>query len=162
MIQRRPFLLAAALPWLDGRAQAAPAAPGTPVQWPVVDLLGGGQFGPAQAAGHAMVVVFWSLTCPFCRRHNQHVEKLHRQAQGRKLKVLTVSRDRQPADVQRYVAQQGYSFPVTLAHTPMAQALSQRNMIPLTVTVDRAGLLKQVYPGEMFEEDVLEFLDLAG
>jgi len=30
-----------------------------------------------------------------------------------------------------------------------------------TFTVDRRGRLKQVLPGEMFEEDVLELLGLA-
>jgi hypothetical protein len=43
----------------------------------------------------------------------------------------------------------------------MAAALSTRNMIPLTVTVDRQGRLKQVIPGEMFEEDVLDLQKLA-
>ena len=44
---------------------------------------------------------------------------------------------------------------------PLAAALSARRVIPLTVTVDRAGRLLQVIPGEMFEDDVLELLQLA-
>jgi len=68
-----------------GDAVAAPAAPGEAVAWPEVTLLDGSRFGPAQAAGRALVVVFWSTTCPFCRRHNEHVEKLHRAAAGRRM-----------------------------------------------------------------------------
>ena len=34
-------------------------------------------------------------------------------------------------------------------------------MIPLTVVVDRQGRLKQVIPGEMFEEDVLDLLKIC-
>jgi thiol-disulfide isomerase/thioredoxin len=105
--------------------------------------------------------VFWSTTCPFCRRHNPHVEKLHRAAQGKPLAVLTVARDRDPAMVRRYAEQQGYSFPITLDQGPLRQALSSRNMLPLTVTVDRTGCLLQAIPGEMFEADVLELLGLA-
>lgn len=161
-MKRRSLLLAAGgLSPLLGVAMAAPTAAGQPVAWPEVRLLDGGSFGARQAEGHAMVVVFWSVTCPFCRRHNQHVEKLHRQARGRALKVLTVSRDRNPADLQRYVQQQGYTFPITLDHALLSPLLASRNVIPLTVTVTRKGLLDKAYPGEMFEEDVLELLQLA-
>jgi hypothetical protein len=43
----------------------------------------------------------------------------------------------------------------------MAQALSTRRLVPLTVTVDRSGRLRQVIPGEMFEADVLELARLG-
>lgn len=144
-----------------GTSLAAPAAAGAAVDWPEVTLLDGGRFGAAQAAGHAVVVVFWSLTCPFCRRHNQHVEKLHRAAAGKAVRVLGVARDRDAAAVARYAQAQGYSFPITMDNAAMAAALSMRRLIPLTVTVDRQGRLRQVIPGEMFEPDVLELLQLA-
>lgn len=162
-MKRRHALAVAALgPAAWSAAVAAPAQPGEVVRWPDVSLLDGQRWTAAQAEGRAVVVVFWSTTCPFCRRHNQHVEKLQRAAAGKKLSVLTVARDRDAAEVRRYIASQGYSFPVTLEHAPMAAALSRRNMIPLTVTVDRQGRLKQVIPGEMFEEDLLDLLQLAG
>jgi hypothetical protein len=75
--------------------------------------------------------------------------------------VLGVARDRDAEVVRRYVQAQGYSFPVTMAYAELAKATSQRNMIPLTVTVDRAGRLRQAIPGEMFEEDVMELMALA-
>lgn len=157
-MKRRELLPALALlPWA---AAAAPAAAGEPVAWPAdARLLDGRPWQPLP--GQAQIVVFWSTTCPFCRRHNQHVEKLHRALAGRGAAVLGVARDRDPAAVQRYAAAQGYSFPVTLAAREFAAALSTRNLIPLTITVDRQGRLRQVIPGEMFEEDVLELAALA-
>lgn len=143
------------------RLQAAPAQRGQVVAWPGVRLLDGGRFGPAQAAGQAVVVVFWSTTCPFCRRHNQHVEKLQQAAAGQNLKVLGVARESDADKVRRYAQQQGYSFPITLDYAPLAAVLASRNVIPLTITVDRQGLLQEVIPGEMFEEDVLGLLKLA-
>jgi thiol-disulfide isomerase/thioredoxin len=152
--------LAAGPAWWSAAA-AAPAAPGQAVAWPEVTLLDGGRFGPAQAERRALVVVFWSTTCPFCRRHNQHVEKLHRAAAGQRLAVLGVARERDAAVVRRHAGEHGYTFPITLDHAPLAAALSARRIIPLTVTVDRGGRLFQVIPGEMFESDVLELLQLA-
>jgi thiol-disulfide isomerase/thioredoxin len=165
-MRRRTLLLsgawaAAAAP--AGLAHAEPAAPGQRVAWPDVTLLDGTTFGAAQAEGRAVVAVFWSIGCPFCRRHNPHVEKLHRAARaaGRPLTVLGIARDRDAAAVRAHARERGYTFPITLDATPLAAALSRRNLIPLTVTVDRRGLLRQVIPGEMFEEDVMELLGLA-
>lgn len=142
-------------------ALAAPAEPGAAVAWPQVSLLDGKPWGADDARASAVVVVFWSTTCPFCRSHNRHIEQLHRAAAGKALRVLGVARERDAATVRRYAAQQGYSFPITTDYPAMAQALSTRNHIPLTVTIDRQGRLKQVIPGEMFEEDVMELLQLA-
>ena len=152
---------AAAAPAWWAEATAAPAAPGQIVSWPEVTLIDGSRFGAVQAEGRALVVVFWSTTCPFCRRHNQHVQKLHRAAAGRRLAVLGVARDGDAAAVRRHASAQGYTFPITMDQAPLAAALSARRVIPLTVTIDRAGRLLQAIPGEMFEDDVLELLQLA-
>lgn len=164
-MKRRTLLRATAAAALAaaGRAHALPAQKGQPVAWPDVQLLGGGTLRPADWQGRAAVVVFWSLTCPFCRRHNAHLEKLHRAAQaaGLPLTVLGVVRERDAAAVARHVQQQGYSFAQTLDLAPMAAALSERRVTPNTAVVDRQGRLKLVLPGEMFEEDVMELLQLG-
>lgn len=113
------------------------------------------------AAGRAKVVVFWSVTCPFCQRHNAHIDRLHRAAGDAGPQVLTVSRDHDAGAVRRYLAAHGYGFPVTLEHDVLAAALAARRIIPLTAIVDRQGRFKQAIPGEMFEEDVMELLKLA-
>jgi len=153
-------------PWalLAGTARAAPAAPGAAVAWPArIALIGGSELRAADLRQRLVVVVFWSTTCPFCRRHNQHVEKLHRAALAANapLTVLGVARERDAAAVARYAQQQGYSFPITLDDAALSAALSQRRMIPLTAVVQRDGTLRQVLPGEMFEEDVMELLALS-
>lgn len=152
--------LAALLPW---RALAAAPRAGDPVVWPEVTLLDGSRWGAEQARGKAVVVVFWSTTCPFCLRHNKHVEKLRRAAvaSGRALEIITVAREKDPATVRRYLALHGHGFAVTLDQVAMAEALGARKVIPLTVTVDRQGRLRQTIPGEMFEEDVMELLGPA-
>ena len=154
-------LLGATLGSAAGPVLARPAAAGDTVSWPQVTLLDGSRWSGEQAQGKAVVAVFWSVTCPFCARHNQHVEKLRQAVAGKPLELLTISRDADPQAVARYLARRDLHFPVTLDSQPMAAALSTRNMIPLTVTVDRQGRLKQVIPGEMFEEDVLDLQKLA-
>lgn len=163
-MKRRTLLSHALAGLVLGRpaaVRAAPAQRGQVVPWPDVTLLDGSRFGAAQAAGQAVVVVFWSTSCPFCRRHNQHVEKLHRAAAGQRLKVLGVARESDAAWVRRFAQQQGYSFSITLDHAPLAAVLAARAVIPLTATIDRQGLLHEVIPGEMAEDDVLGLIKLA-
>jgi len=161
-MKRRDTLSWLALgPALAAPSWSAPAAPGATVQWPGVLLLDGTRWTAARAESKAVVVVFWSTTCAFCRRHNAHVEKLRQVSIGKPLEVLTVARDGSAQAVRQYLALHQWQFQVTLDSAPMAAALSTRNMIPLTITVDRRGRLKQVIPGEMFEDDVLELQQLA-
>lgn len=161
-MKRRDALALAAAPLVMAGtpSRAAPAQPGQPVDWPDVTLLDGSRLSAAQLQSQPAVVVFWTTSCPFCRRHNQHVEKLHRAAlaAGSPLRVLGAAKERDAALVRRYAQQQGYSFPITLDHAALAAALSERKVIPLTAVIDAQGRLRQVLPGEMFEEDVLELL----
>lgn len=133
------------------------------MDWPTVQLLDGSALGAAAWQGRVGVVVFWSLTCGFCRRHNQHLEKLHRAALAQRLPmpVLGVVHERDPVAVARHVQQQGYSFPQTLDLVPLAAALTQRRMTPITAVVNRQGRMQTVWPGEMFEDDVMQLLQLA-
>ena len=161
-MKRRTLLGAMAVATGSRAAQTDTAVkPEQPVPWPDMGLLGGGRFGVAQAEGNAVVVVFWTTTCPFCRRHNQHVEKLHRAAAGKRLRVLGVARETDVPLVAHYAQAQGYTFPITLNQPGLSALLSPRRVVPVTVTVDRHGRLKQALPGEMFEEDLLELLQLA-
>ena len=75
--------------------------------------------------------------------------------------MLGVARESDASLVRRFAQQQGYSFPITLDHAPLAAVLANRNIIPLTTTVNRQGLLHEVIPGEMFEDDVLGLIKLA-
>lgn len=146
---------------LPGAAWAGPAGIGELVSWPEVTLLDGRRWGAAQASGKTVVVVFWSTTCPFCLRHNAHIEKLRRAAVGRPLEIVTVARDKGAAAVRTYLERHGYGFAVTLDQGPMSAALSTRRVIPLTAVIEPSGRLRQLIPGEMFEDDVMELLPPA-
>jgi len=143
------------------RSAADGPALGDAVRWPGVRLLDqrSGQAGARIEAAHlrdtAWVLVFFATDCPYCRRHNHHVQKLLQASQGQPLQVLGVALDHDPQIVRAYLQQQGFSFPVTMDAAPLRAAVTQRQGVPLTVVVDRRGRLREVIPGEMFEEDVL-------
>jgi thiol-disulfide isomerase/thioredoxin len=154
MKRRQLVLAASAAPWVR-RAQAQPTEPGPGVVWPVIPLLDGSTLSPASWQGQAAVVVFWATYCPYCKRHNAHIDKLHRTVQGQPLRVLGVALDTDADAVRRYMASNGYSFPVALDGGGLRQRLTSRRIIPMTCVLDRQGRLLQAIPGEMFEDDVI-------
>ena len=158
-LHRRHVLLGGAMALLGLPTLAADV--GTRPALPAVTLLDGSRLDLSAPADVARVVVFWASYCPFCLRHTAHVEKLHRLAAGQRLQVLSVSQDTNPALVHPYLQRHGYTFPVTMDSTPMRAALSSRKVIPLTCALDRQGVLREMIPGEMFEEDVLGLIKLA-
>lgn len=139
----------------------APALAAAPRDWPAIELLDGPVLAPTHWQDRAAVLVFFATHCPYCRRHNHHIEKLHRASQGTRLQVLGAALDREPEPVRAYLRAAGHSFPVTMQGQRLRALFSARQVMPLTVSLDRQGMVRAMVPGEMFEEDVLELLALA-
>jgi thiol-disulfide isomerase/thioredoxin len=153
---RREWLGALGLAALPGAARAAPA-----IEWPPLTDIDGQTIDPAGWQGVPAVVVFWATWCAFCRRHNAHVDKLHRSMPVNRLRIVGVVIDGDAASARRYMNAAGYGFPVVLDQGRLRQRFTPRRLIPMTCTVDRHGQLGQCFPGEMSEADVLEFARLA-
>jgi peroxiredoxin len=138
-----------------GRVRAAPTAPGQPVPWPTVRLLDGRSVAAGDLRGRAAVVVLFSTDCAYCRRHNRHVDRLMRSSGDLPLTVIGAALDRDRAAVDAYLAREAYAFPVTMDSAPLREVLTARRVMPLTCVIDRQGVLREVIPGEMAEDDVL-------
>ncbi len=121
---------------------------------PPIDLLAGGRFDPAQAAGSPLLVYWWSSTCPFCALQSPHMELLWRQQQARGWQMLALSIDRQPRDAQAYLARRGYTFPAAWASPAWRQGFPKPRGLPITLLGGRDGRLLLAERGQMFPEDV--------
>ncbi len=147
---RRQLLLAGGALLCPARLWAQAAA----VQWPTITLLDGTTLGPGSWQGQPAVVVFWATYCAYCKRHNAHVEALHRASRGQ-LRVLGIALDRDAEAVRQTMARQGWSFPAALDDGRLRPQLTSRRVIPMTCLIDRQGRLLQAIPGEMAADDVL-------
>jgi thiol-disulfide isomerase/thioredoxin len=154
-MRRRQLLLAGAAAPMADRAFAQQSEARPAAAWPSIQLLDGSTLGPASWQGQAVVLVFWATYCPYCKRHNARVDSLHRATQGQALRVLGVALDGDADAVRRYMAGNGYQFPVTLDDGTLRQRFTSRRVIPMTCVLDRHGRLLQAIAGEMAEDDVL-------
>lgn len=150
---------------LGGPAVAAPAGPDdsaatatppdSPLPMPAWHLLDGPVWSPAELQDTALVLVYFSTTCGYCRRHNQRLDGLARATRGQALRVLGVAEDTDAERVRQHWREQGHAFPVTLSDDGLRARLTRRRVIPLTLVLDRTGRLRELIPGEMAEADVL-------
>jgi len=159
MTTRRQLLGAAGLA-IAAPAGLAVAAPEF-VNWPVMTLLDGQVLKPEDWRDMAAVLVFWTIGCPYCRRHNARIDRLHRASASANLRVLGVALDGDVAAVKRYMRAGNYSFPVIAGMPGLRDHFTSRQMVPMTCLVDRQGRLRQQIPGEMAEDDVLGLADLS-
>jgi thiol-disulfide isomerase/thioredoxin len=136
-------------------AQAQPIGRGEPMVWPRLTLLDGTVLPPESWHDRAAVVVFWSTTCAYCRRHNARIDQLYRSAAGAHLRILGVAIEDGAAAVRDYMAANGYSFPVMLEGAGLRARFTTRRVIPMTALVNRRGRVGLVIPGEMAEDDVM-------
>lgn len=155
-MKRREWLLAGMAGMVSAAAWSADTPEGRDIQWSELRLLDGETLTPASWRGQPAIVVVWATYCPFCKRHNAHIDKLARLTRGQPLRILGLATDNDEAAVRRYMSANNYQFPVALDTGGLRAQLTPRRAIPMTCTIDRQGRLIQAIPGEMFEEDVMD------
>lgn len=141
---------------------AAPAPSAATIDWSALRLLDEKGDGPAHWSGLPVVVVFWATWCPYCKRHNSHVEKLYQHTQGQRLRVLGVTDETDTEKITNSVQAQQIHFPIAMAPTAFRAQFTSRRVVPLTCVVGADGRVLQSLPGEMALEDVMSLATVAG
>ncbi|HLK59916.1 MAG TPA: TlpA disulfide reductase family protein [Chthonomonadaceae bacterium] len=91
-----------------------------PVEAKPVDFrlprLGGGEFKLAEArrGEKAVLVNFWFVGCGPCRGEFPHLQKLYERLKSRGLEVIAINRGDTEPQVQRYIREGKFTFPVAL------------------------------------------------
>jgi len=124
------------------------------ITWSDITLADGRVLPASELKGKTVVVEFWATWCPFCKKQNPHIQKLHESWRGRGLTVLTFSIDKSAAAVLDYQRAHAYTFPVAMAGTQSEAWFGKRKTLPEVFVVDRQGRIVHAEGGEMFEEDV--------
>ena len=155
-VSRRHVLAgtAAALLWGPevGHASAGPSAP--TIRWPALRLLDGTSLTPLALNTMPVMLVFWETWCPYCKRHNVHIERLYQATRGMHIRVLGVTTETNADKLASYLRTNQLHFPVAHTERGFRDQFSQRRVIPLTCLVAENGRLLQAIPGEMGYEDL--------
>ena len=155
-VSRRHVLAgtAAALLWGPevGHASAGPSAP--TIRWPALRLLDGTSLTPLALNTMPVMLVFWETWCPYCKRHNVHIERLYQATLGMHIRVLGATTETNADKLASYLRANQLHFPVAHIERGFRDQFSQRRVIPLTCLVAENGRLLQAIPGEMGYQDL--------
>jgi len=116
----------------------------------------------ADFAGKTLLINFWATWCTPCRREMPMLMELQAEYGTAGLQVIGIALD-DVQSVRDFVDQLGISYPILVgAADVMETSLAYGNvkgLLPYSVLVDRDGIIRWQYTGEIQRDDVSSLLD---
>jgi len=105
----------------------------------------------SQFRGHAVVLKFWASWCPTCRTEMPELLAARDAHRDVGLVVLTVDSDERPSHISRYLAKiPGVEdLPVLLDGNRRVQDLYRIMLLPTTMFIDSAGIVRGIHAGAL-------------
>ena len=140
---------------------SAPApVEGAPAPDFTLKSLDGQQVTLSQLKGHPVLINFWASWCPPCRLEMPDLVKSYAAHKGEGFVLLGLNAtalDSLP-DVQAFVKEFSMTFPVLLDPDGSVEALYRLRGLPLSVFVDRQGIINRLNIGAMSADQIEQFV----
>jgi thiol-disulfide isomerase/thioredoxin len=120
--------------------------------------LDGDTVGLSDLKGRGIVLNFWATWCPPCRREMPMLDEFHKNYSDDGLSVIGLAVNEPAAQVRQVFDSMGLSYPVwvdapgSLSGVNHSQAVFNRYGgvgLPMTIFIDRKGIIREVYVGEL-------------
>lgn len=106
--------------------------------------------------GQLVVVNFWATWCPPCLKEMPAFMRLQQRYGERGLQFVGIALDARD-DVAKFVAEHGIDFPILVGEEDVARYMQRLGntlgVLPFTVVIDRAGVVRHTHQGEWAEAD---------
>jgi len=106
------------------------------------ETLAGSRFKLSTQSGNVVLIEFWSVSCGFSEKVRPAVNDLAVRARGMPLTWVAMAREREPAEIQRYLVEHPMSATVTLSDSTAWATYNPAGVTPLFVVVDRNGIIR--------------------
>jgi cytochrome c biogenesis protein CcmG/thiol:disulfide interchange protein DsbE len=129
----------------------APAGGGVGRQAPGLKLesLDGRQVSLADYAGQVVLLNFWATWCPPCKEEIPAIERAYEGHRDEGFMVLGINEGEASQVVQAFAGELGITYPVLIDRRGDVAAQYRRRGLPLTVIVDRDGVIQVRHEGYM-------------
>ena len=125
-----------------------------------VEMLDGRTIKLSELRGKVVMLCFWATWCPPCRQEMAHLQEgVIDHFAGKDLVVLPISRGEKRDVVEKFLADNGYTFGVGLDPERAIYDLYASNFVPRTFIINKRG--KVVYRVAGYDEETAEAVNAA-
>jgi peroxiredoxin len=138
----------------------APAGPGVGRQAPDLRLesLDGRQVSLADYAGQVVLLNFWATWCPPCKEEIPAIEKAYQAHRDDGFVVLGINDGEASEVIRAFADELGITYPVLIDKRGDVAAQYRRRGLPLTVIVDRDGVIQVRHEGYLTADQLDSYL----
>ena len=98
--------------------------------------------------GKVVVLNFWATWCPPCRKEIPDFNELQAQYGDKGVQFIGVALDEEGlAKVKKWTSTNPVNYPVVIADAAIKKAYGEMNAIPVTLLIDRQGMIRTKYIG---------------
>ncbi|MGH2544730.1 MAG: peroxiredoxin family protein [Ardenticatenaceae bacterium] len=115
----------------------------------------------SELRGQPVLINFWATWCPPCRLEMPDLQRAYETHEASSFVILAVDLAFQDSHeaVQAFVEEFGLTFPVLLDESgEVAEELYDLRGLPMSVFVDREGIVRQVQIGAMNREQIEQYV----
>jgi len=109
--------------------------------------LDGRQVSLADYAGQVVLLNFWATWCPPCKEEIPTIERAYEAQRGAGFIVLGINEGEAVEVVRAFAGELGITYPVLIDKRGDVAARYRRRGLPLTVIVDRDGVIQVRHEG---------------
>lgn len=112
--------------------------------------------------GKKVILNFWATWCPPCKAEMPHMESFYKANKDKGITILAVnltSMDKGKDEVQKFLNDNGLTFPILLDETGMIGTKYQAFTIPTSYIIDTKGVIQKKMVGPMDEATMKGFTD---
>ena len=125
-----------------------------------VEMLDGRTIKLSEFRGKVVMLCFWATWCPPCRQEMAHLQEgVIDHFAGKDLVVLPISRGEKREVVEKFIADNGYTFGVGLDPERAIYDMYASNFVPRTFIINKAG--RVVYRVAGYDEETAEAVNVA-
>lgn len=132
-------------------ASAAQLKPTKPRPAPELNLPrhGGGSVDLAELRGRVVLVNFWAVWCPPCRKEMPSMERLSKMMAQRPFTILAANAGETPQQIQSFLNEVPLTFPILLDRDSERMKAWRVFVLPTSFLIDKQGQIRYSLSGHI-------------